>query len=324
MDTTSIVLGLVFLFAASLVGFFYLSFVESTFVKKQQVKKRLQYISAGGLHGQEKLINYQKNLLKNAGGSQKFVISLPRISSLDRMLIKAGISMSPVAFMLVTILLGCLGGAAGIWILSEKIYAVFLGFFTCGLPYLYLKFKEKIFMVKFEEQLPEALDLLTRALRSGHALSSGLNMVASEMGEPIKSEFSATVDEINLGLTLKEALYNMCKRVPSTDLNFFSIAVLIQKETGGNLAEILSNIGQLIRERIKFKRQVKALTAQGRFSAVILVLLPLAMFAYLYFAQYDYVSLLWRDSLGYILLCASIVMQIIGSYLISKIVKIEI
>jgi tight adherence protein B len=144
------------------------------------------------------------------------------------------------------------------------------------------------------------------------------------MEEPIKSEFRATVDEISMGLSLKDAFDNLCTRVPSTDLRFFAIALLIQKETGGNIAEILDRIGRLIRERLQFKRQVRALTAEGRLSAWVLILLPLVMLVYMYFVNYDYVSQLWTEKMGLYMLTGGFFLQCVGAFVIRRIVTIDI
>jgi tight adherence protein B len=144
------------------------------------------------------------------------------------------------------------------------------------------------------------------------------------MADPIRAEFAAAVDEVNLGLTLKEALDNLCERVPSMDIRFFAIAILLQKETGGNIAEILDNISRLLRERVQFARQVKALTAEGRYSAGVLISLPILMFIYVYFMNYNYISVLWTEKVGQYMLFGAIVLQIIGAWVIKKIVTIEI
>ena len=176
----------------------------------------------------------------------------------------------------------------------------------------------------FNEQLPEALDLLSRAVRSGNSLTAGLAMIGEELEAPISPEFAATVDEINLGLTMNEAMENLCERVPLSDLRFFTIAVLVQKETGGNIGEILDNISRLIRERIQFKRQVRALTAEGRYSAGILISLPILMFCYIYFTNYEYMSIMLEEKMGHYMLFGAAIMQIIGSIMIKRIVTIDI
>jgi tight adherence protein B len=191
-------------------------------------------------------------------------------------------------------------------------------------PYLFLKLVEKDYYKKFNHQLPEALDLLARAVRSGSALSAGLAMIGEELDDPVSSEFAVTVDEINLGLTMSEAMENLCERVPIPDLRFFSIAILVQKETGGNIGEILDNISRLIRERIQFKDHVAALTAEGRLSAMVLICLPIFMLIYMYLTNYDYLSLLWTEEIGHYLIFGAIIFQIIGTYVIKRIVDIDI
>ena len=324
MDIITIaLLSVIFLFTASLVEFVYRLWVESHFAKKKLFKKRLMYISAGGKHGKEKLARFRERTLQNAAYLEKLAHRLPRNTRLDQMLLKSGLSISVTGFILSCCTLAGVGLIVGI-VIKRPDLAFFLGICGLLLPYLFLRIKELQFMSKFEEQLPEALDLLARAMRSGHALTSGLEMVAHEMEDPIRAEFAATVDEINLGLSFKEAFGNLCERVPSTDLAFFAIATLIQKETGGNIAEILDKISKLIRERIQFKRELKTLTAEGRLSAGILIALPILMFIYIYFANYEYISLLWKDQTGQYMIAIGILLQILGVYVISKIIKIDI
>lgn len=325
MDTiTVLLLCAVFLFVATLVQLIYLMWVESKFAEKRTVKKRLLYISAGGKHGQEKLSLYKNKVLKDVGSFERFVLTIPRIAALDRMLLKAKVPLNATTFIIGSLALGGLGLLIGFRFLPQYMAAVGLGTLLLFLPWLFLKIADRAYYSNFQEQLPEALDLLARAVRSGHAITSGLEMISREMQDPIKSEFSAVVDEVNLGLTLKEALDNLCERVPSMDMRFFSISILIQKETGGNIAEVLDNISRLIRERTQFARQVKALTAEGRYSAGVLIGLPILMFVYVYFVNYDYISTLWTEKVGQYMLFGAVILQIIGAYIIKKIVTIEI
>ncbi len=321
---TLLLLAAVFLFTVSLVGMIFLAWSESRFAEKHIIKKRLYYISAGGKHGQEKLKKYRERVLKDVGAFESLALKMPRVSSLDRLLLKAGIPLNPTAFIIGTIALATIGTLLGLKILPQTITAYGLGILLLILPFIALKVAERNYFNRFQEQLPEALDLLARALRSGHALTSGLEMVATEMDDPIKSEIGAAVDEINLGLTFQEAFENLCARVPSTDLRFFTISVLIQRETGGNIAEILDNISRLIRERIQFARQVKALTAEGRMSAGVLISLPIFLFLYIYFANYTYLSLLWNEELGRFMMFGAVISQIVGAILIKRIVTIDI
>ena len=321
---TLLLLCAIFLFTVSVVFMLYLSWAESKFAEKRTVKKRLLYISAGGKHGQEKLALYRDKALKDAGAFERMIFTLPRSTKLDRLLIKTKVPLNATNFILLSLALGGIGLLIGLKFLPQVLAAIGLGLLLTFLPLLWLKIAEKAYYSKFQEQLPEALDLLARAVRSGHAITSGLEMIGQEMTDPIKAEFAAVTDEVNLGLTLKEALDNLCERVPSMDVRFFAIAILLQKETGGNIAEILDNISRLLRERVQFARQVKALTAEGRYSAGVLISLPILMFIYVYFMNYDYISTLWTEKIGQYMLFGAIVLQIIGAWVIKKIVTIEI
>jgi tight adherence protein B len=319
-----VLLGIIFLFAASLFLFFFFLWSGSNLRKRRSVRQRLLYLSAGGNHGFEKLNIYRKQALKNASPLDRMILNLPRISSLDRLLLRSGLPVGLYGFLFSTLAFAGLVTAAGTLLLPSDLAALALGTGSLFLPFLYLKMKERCFLVRFTEQLPEAVDLLARALRSGHALTSGFSMVAEEMEEPVKSEVAALVDEMKLGLSMKDALDNLCRRVPSADLKFFAVAVLLQKETGGNLTEILDKIGSLIRERIQFKQHVKTLTAEGRLSALILLLLPVLMFLYIYFVNYDYISLLWTRKEGYYMLTGGILLMVMGAISIKKITMIEV
>jgi tight adherence protein B len=314
----------VFIFTVAIIQVIYLAWAESRFVEKRKVKKRLMFISAGGKHGQEKLDKYRKGVLKDVGAFERLIFNIPRLSNLDKLLIKIKIPINATLFILLSVTLGVIGFGIG-YLYFPQALAAFIVAFVCLLtPYLLLKLAEKNYYKKFNEQLPEALDLLARAVRSGSALSAGLSMIGEEIEDPIRSEFDATVDEINLGLTMDEALENLCERVPLTDLRFFSIAILVQKETGGNIGEILNNISRLIRERIQFKDHVAALTAEGRLSAIVLIGLPILLTMYMYLTNYDYLSLLWTEKMGQSMVFGAIIMQIVGAYVIKRIVDIDI
>ncbi len=320
---TLLLLGTVFLFAVSLAGMIYLVLNESQFNQRRALKRRLLYMSAGGKLGHEKLALYKKEALRGAGLLERVAFSLPRISSLDRMLLKGGLPLNASTFILVSVALASISYLAGYQFLPHPSAALGLAFLVLFLPFLLLRRAERQSLAKFQEQLPEALDFMSRALRSGHALSGGFEMVAKEMEDPIKAEFAAMVDEVNLGLSFKEAMENLCTRVPLRDLRFFAIAVQIQRTTGGNIAEIFDNISYLIHERTKFQRQVRTLTADGRLSAWILFLLPVALFAYIYFVNNEYISLLWTEQVGRYISLSALASMIFGALVMKKIVRVE-
>jgi len=192
------------------------------------------------------------------------------------------------------------------------------------LPYLYLQRKKKKRIEQFETQLPEALDMTKDALKAGFSFESALTMVAQEMPDPLGIEFAITFEEQNLGVSLAEALANLRERVPSEDLDLFITALMIQKRTGGNLAEILQKAGSTIRARVKFQQAIKSKTAQGRFSGIILVLLPVALGAAIMVLNPDYILTLFRDKIGNYLLGITVFMQILGILVIKRIINIKV
>ncbi|MEO1495731.1 MAG: type II secretion system F family protein [Planctomycetota bacterium] len=192
------------------------------------------------------------------------------------------------------------------------------------MPFGWLIMKRKRRMKKFAAQLPEALELVARALRAGHSLGAGMSLVGNEMSPPISKEFLRTFEEQNLGTPMEEALENLTERIPNLDLKFFVTAVVLQRQTGGDLAEILDKIGRLIRERFKIWGQVQALTGEGRLSGIVLLALPPMLFAAVYRMNPDYLMLLFTDDLGKKMLIGGIVMQLLGAVVIQKIINIRI
>ena len=193
-----------------------------------------------------------------------------------------------------------------------------------ALPMLWMLMRRRRRFAKFAGQLPDALELIGRALRSGHSLASGMRVVVDEMPIPISTEFGRVYESQNLGLPLEAALKEMLKRMPNMDLKFFVTSVIIQRQTGGDLAEILDKIGQIIRERFKILGQVQALTGEGRISGVVLMALPIALFFAVYYLNPDYIMLLFTDPLGRKMIATAIVLQILGAVCIKKIVNIKV
>jgi tight adherence protein B len=192
------------------------------------------------------------------------------------------------------------------------------------LPTLYLFRRRITRFKKFEEQFPEALDLLSRAIRAGHAFQTAMGMVADELPPPVGPEFRKTYDRQNFGLPLRDALNELTERVSLLDVRFFVTAVLIQRETGGNLAEILDNLAGVVRERFKILRQVRVHTAHGRFTGYVLLALPAALGVALVFINPDLMRLLFQERMGHMLLAGAMVLQTVGFFWIRAVVKIEV
>jgi tight adherence protein B len=237
---------------------------------------------------------------------------------------QSGVNISLSALLLISFLCaGLLGMVAGM-ALRMGIGWVIGGCAGFSLPFVFVRVKRTRRLHTFEEGFPEALDLMARALKAGHAFATGLKMVADEMSEPIGPEFRKTFDEQNFGLPLKDALANLTVRIPLLDMRFFSTAVLIQRETGGNLSEILENLAHVVRERFKILRQVRVYTAHGRLTGYVLLALPVFLAIALAFINPEHMQLLFRERLGHMMLAATVIMQIIGYFWIRQVVKIEV
>ena len=237
---------------------------------------------------------------------------------------QSGSGLTLGGLLVISVCLGVLGTMAGM-MFDHRWYS-WAGAFVAGtsLPWLYVKNRRTARLYKFEEQFPEALDLIARAVRAGHAFGAGLKMVADELHDPVGPEFKKAFEEQNFGLSMKESLNNLSTRVPILDVRFFSTAVLIQRETGGNLAEILDNLAAVVRERFKIRRQVRTHTAHGRYTGYVLMGLPPFLAVALQFMNPEHMELLFKDSIGQMLIMVAIVMQTVGFLWIKQVVKIEV
>jgi tight adherence protein B len=191
-------------------------------------------------------------------------------------------------------------------------------------PLGFIAIKRSRRMAAFEKGFPEVIDLLSRSVRAGHSFAAGLEIVATDLSEPVATEFRITFDEQRYGLPLRDALVNLSERVPLIDVRLFVIALLVQKETGGNLAEILDNLAHVIRERFRIAGEVRVRTAQGRLTAILLMALPLGMIVILHFIDPEYIKLLFTERLGQIMLVVAAAMQILGGFIIWRIVQIKV
>ena len=247
-----------------------------------------------------------------------------RFLDLRLLLDQAAVPLTPAKFAGISCGLAAVGFLAGsafripIWASSLVSITLF------ALPYAGAVLKRGMRLKKFTTQLPEALDLVGRALRAGHSLGSGFQLVAAEIPEPLGSEFGRVYEEQNLGVSLEGALENMCNRVPNLDLRFFATAVVLQRQTGGDLAEILDKIGSLIRERFKIWGQIQSLTGEGRISGVVLMGLPPLLMGAMWRLNPDYIALLFTDPLGKKMLGVAIGLQVLGALVIKKIVNIKV
>jgi tight adherence protein B len=237
---------------------------------------------------------------------------------------QAGVRTTPSSIMGMTIAAAAAAALAAAIFTPSWYGRLGAGAIGSAIPIAFLSFRRSKRMRAFEEQFPEALDLLSRALRAGHAFQSAMGMVADELKQPVGPEFKKTFDQQNFGLPLRDALVQMSERVPILDVRFFVTAVLIQRDTGGNLSEILDNLAHVVRERFKVKRQVRVHTAHGRFTAFVLLSLPPALAIVLRFINPSHMELLFTDKLGQTMLITVMIMQVVGFIWIRKVIRIEV
>jgi tight adherence protein B len=243
---------------------------------------------------------------------------------LARLIDQSGVRTSPSAVALISIVVAACAGVAA-FLFAPQPLAPPLAACTAGIaPFVWLLHKRSQRLKRFEEQFPEALDLLSRAIRAGHALQTALGMAAEELPDPVGPEFKKTFEQQNFGLPLRDALNEMAARVGILDVRFFVTAVLIQRDTGGNLSEILENLAHVVRERFKIRRQIRVHTAHGRFTGYVLLALPAALAIALSFINPEHMQLLFRERMGQTMLIGAIVMQTVGFLWIRQVIKIEV
>jgi len=278
--------------------------------------------------GRKKKDDETTNILKKTAfeRDKKSLIEMltPNLPSLHKIIVQADAHIRPSTLFGIGLILGVVGFSAS-WMAGVKVYlAPLAGLLLFTIPFVWLLNKRWGRLRKFNAQLPDALELVARALRAGHSLAAGMHVVAEEMPAPISDEFGRVYEEQNLGIAIEDSLKNMCERVPNLDLRFFVTSVLIQRQTGGDLSEILDKIGYVIRERFRILGQVKALTAEGRLSGIILIALPFSLFLLMMHIKYDYVEKLWTNELGLKMLIGALIAQILGAIVIKKIVTIKV
>jgi tight adherence protein B len=245
-------------------------------------------------------------------------------SSLSTLIAQSGVQTTPSAVMVAMVGAALLCGFVCMLFVKVPIFWMIAALAGSFLPYIWLRVKRAQRTKKFEEQFPEALDLLSRAIRAGHAFQTAMGMVAEELPAPVGIEFKKAFEQQNFGLPLRDVLDQMSERVPILDVRFFVTAVTIQRETGGNLAEILDNLAHVVRERFKILRQVRVHTAHGRFTGYVLLALPAALAVALTVINPEHMNLLFTERMGQMMIVGAIVMQSIGYIWIRRVIKIEV
>jgi tight adherence protein B len=289
----------------------------------KKIEQRLRALSAS-FDTSARAAVLKNRLLSDVPAIDRLLLAIPRAHTLDRLLLQSGLDWTVAKLLAVSLMFAALAYVAFSFLNLTLLLHFGAALGAAFLPLGYVQWKRGRRLRRVEQQLPDALDLIGRAMRAGHALPSGLQMAGEEMADPIGGEFRITHDEINFGVSMQQALMNLSGRVPITDLRYFVVAVLVQREAGGNLTELLDGLSTLIRNRLKFHARVKVLTTEGRMSAWVLCLLPFVIAALLNFANHDFIAILWTDPAGIVITKIVLAMMALGAFWIFKLVRVRV
>jgi len=294
--------------------------------KNKAMRRRLRgtAISLTSKQTPEQAELLKKKLSSGMPWVDSLLAKLPRVDSLEKTLVQANSNMPLGVFIILSVVvagIGCLLAAINN---SNVVVMLLVTVGTGFLPYAYMRKQRAQRFKDFQRQLPDALDLVSRSLRAGHAFSVGMKMVGDEFPDPIGPEFNRAVEEISFGIEVAEALKNLSTRIECVDLRFFVTTLIVQRETGGNLAEILESISRLIRQRFELLGKVSALSAEGRLSGIVLIFLPFGIGGLLWFLNPSYMNLLVTEELGKNMLTISGVLMVLGAIIMKKMVAIKV
>jgi tight adherence protein B len=311
-------------FIAALLGFItvYMAYAAVKMSPAYELKKRLRKLAVESYAGLPSDVRIE--ILVEMTPLDKFLYKFKLMRLLDGLIDKAGLKIDVKIFLLIILSSAATGFLIGTVLNRGIIFSFILLFIAVSIPFIVLHYKKKQRTMRFTEQFANALDMIARSLRAGHSLASAIQMVGTEMSEPVAGLFKAVYEEQTYGLSLKDAFAHLIERMDTVDLRFFVTAVSIYREIGGNLSEILERLAQTIRERIKIRRQVRVYTAQARLSGYILTALPIFTAVFFYFIAPDYIGELWAAKVGRYFIAAAITAQIIGFFVIRKIINIKI
>ena len=316
---------LVFVFCLFLTYALYLFTVRGSDKRRALLNERLAEAIRSSAHSGDADVQLaREELLSEIPWLNRSLVKIQITSRLKRWIDQADLNITVMRLVLFSATAGVLAFLATSMISQSYLLRTVCGAIAASLPFLHVMGKRKKRMNRFLQLLPDALDLMGRGLSAGHAFTESLHMVATEMPEPIAGEFRKTYEEQNLGLSLKLALENLVHRMPLLDLRMCITAILIQRETGGNLSELLEKVAYTIRERFRILEDLKTLTLSSRWSAVLLCALPILLAVYMTVMNPDYMGVLWRDPRGHKLLAVAAVMQVMGILMVQKIMKIKI
>jgi tight adherence protein B len=302
---------------------YWLLVVRSEQVADRSLRKRMKVTKAKSL-AQVDLLQAEQPL-SNVGIVHRLLQRLSMVREpIHRQIVQSGVELTVGLVFLASIFLAVAMTALVYWASGMLLVALPIGVGAAFVPYMVVRFLASRRLWKFEEQFPEAVELIARALRAGHAFTTGLSMVADEMPDPVAAEFRLVYDRQAFGMQITDALRDMARRVPLLDARFFVTAVLTQRESGGNLAEVLDNLAALMRERFKVKRQVRTVSAHGRITGWVLTGMAPALAIVLVLLAPQHMSVLITDPLGRAMVAGALLLQVIGVFAIRRIINIEV
>jgi tight adherence protein B len=290
---------------------------------RRKIRQRLQNLSAGAYEAHSPDI-LRKGMLSEVSFLDRILSQIPAVERLEILIRQSNSTHSAGFYLLLFLFLGLTGFIVISFTTQHVLYATLGALLLSAMPFANLQLKKKKRVHRFQKQLPEALELIARALKAGHAFTSGMKLAAEEFKDPLGTEFDEALDEINFGVSVSDALRNLTKRIDCPDLRFFAVSVILQRETGGNLAEIMESLARLIRERFKFQGKVNVLAAEGKFSALILLALPFFIGLVVRLLNPDYLQILFTERAGRVAMAAAVGSMILGTIFIKRMIKISV
>jgi tight adherence protein B len=295
---------------------------HSQIAQKKEVRKRFKKIET--VSSQTSIDIFHRRVFSDITALDWLLKRTPGVRQLDRLVEQSDAKYPVGYYLLVSLFLAVIGLLGGILINKHPALPFILATVAGLAPCVLLIGKKESRTEKFQHQLPEALDLVSRALKAGHAFASGMQLAAKEFSDPLGKEFQQVVDEVNFGVGTQEALGRLGQRIDSAELRFFVVSVILQRETGGNLSEILNNLANLLRERFKLHGKIRVLSAEGRLSANILVVLPFLLMAFFQIRNPDYIGMLWTEPAGRIMAASGAILMVLGILVIKRMVTIRV
>jgi len=294
-------------------------------LQKRKLRGRLEAVQQVSLRpADEETEILRREMLSDVAALNRILINIPVVLRIQLFLQQAAIQIQVVPFLLIALILALFAFIGTLASGLAVAFAVIVAGCAGSLPFLFGQYKRQRRFSRFEEQFPDAMELLSRAVRAGHAFTTAFSLIAEEMANPVAEEFRATYQQQNLGLPLRDALQNLAERMPLPDVKIFIAALEIQRDSGGNLGEILNNLSGVVRERFKILREVQVLTAEGRLSMYVLTAMPFIVLGLLYLTNPGYIEPLFTDPMGRRALWVGAIMQFLGYLIIRKMVRIKV